>query len=251
MLRISPKTALFALFCVPFAWDSTAASITSLNPIIDGEYYRSSLDSLFGGNSTTITIDDDLPTLRASYSVTQFTTSRITNLRLVAMEFDLSSIPAGQVIESAELRFYESADFALLRDLHPLLGYVGDGVLNSTDFVGPSVRLSDNIANGIVDPVVAIDVTDFLKSSLLESPFVGFRISNQGGTTDSGSGFGFASVGTQSIHSRLATNPNQRPELVVRSVPEPAPFVGLSIGCILLFCWKLVRQSPTEPNRIS
>lgn len=147
---------------------------------------------------------------------------RITNFGL---EFDISSIPPGSVVQSANLRLTPFS-FNTSSRLE-FFGYPGNGVVELSDFNGGLTRFGDlyrpnDLENGLVD------VQPYLQQLVDDGEsylgLVGQMVINPG-------------LFTNIIFSRSneSLSVGERPLLTVNFVPEPGSSALALVGCGLLF----------------
>lgn len=215
--------------CVLWTGQATFATDIILDPVIDGT------QQMTGFPFPSFTYNTSAAAMQASFSQVQSHANVSRTENKFAMEFDLSTIPAGNVVTSATLSWTELTDFLSPGNTHPLAGYTGDGLLTGTDFFG-GVSLGQ-VANAVNDGRVSVDVTTFLADRVdAGDAFVGFSVVNGGYyTTSTGMFSSYTTVGTYQIASRLHGDPNARPQLVVTVVPEMGAVSLLGCGALLIF----------------
>lgn len=212
--------------------DGAHAAVVTLEPTIDGTQRRT------GFPFPTFTYFTGDAFVRASFSQTTNHANVSVEENYLAMEFDLSSVPVGNTVTSASLSWTELSDFLSPGNIHPLKGYVGDGLFTVSDFAGGADL--GQVASGTSDGRVSFDVTAFAAARVAASNrYAGFSVLNGGYYQQSIGMFGtYTTVGEYRIGSRLAI-PDSRPRLVLTFVPEIGAFSFASVSALGLF---VVRQ---------
>lgn len=240
------RVPFLLVFFVATATEIGVAAVVTLEPVIDGVQQRTGFPfPVFTYTSAGASLESRFSQAASHANVF------VTELKF-AMEFDLSSLPMG-VVQSAELSWTELSDFLSPGNTHPLIGFVGDGVLNGSDFVGPEIG---QVASGVSDGRVVFDVTSYTSDRVAAgNPFVGFAVINGGYyTTSSGPFSSVTTVGTYAIASRLNADLNARPRLRIAVVPELSGtfFIALGLASLpLVLCANgETRRTRTHTNRI-
>ncbi len=219
-MKSSLAILILALALLGIGSDARASTIVVL-PTADGSGEDDPVDGVFDSFNTT---SNNRPVNRSATGVAQ-------GVHRTAVEFELPTIPGGEVISSVTFQFEGFVQFGDLGPHTTLIhGYAGDGSISLSDFTESNLLGSLSIGVAVVnDPFLeTLDVTSFVQGLYTATEtHAGLLVQLQ---DESLPQHGLDLIGTQWPGGGQPPDSTRFPRLIIETVPEPSTALLLASG---------------------